>query len=418
MTDLEDRLRQDFRKLADRAQPGAIRPLGIPAPSRRGSIIRWLAPITAVAAVVGVIAGISLAGGAVGHRQAETAAQAGMPPYYVTLNSQVIPPTRLTITATVRSSANGAVLAIVPVVHYRSGQQLSSVWITGAADDRTFAITDGEGLFVLHIAANGRSARLSRVPVRMPFTDTEASVISPDGQQVAVYIDQCATAVLAGRRTSTCHQGIAVVSVATGTGKVWLTPGTGVVGGFPIPFSPSWVNGGRTLLFRWNPVISSNLGLQPDDYRLLNISGPAGDLFADSRPTRWSLTLPRLSPASITLFPAAFLTPDGSAVVTTDYRIVPSDNGGGTITMRVIEISARTSRLIRVLHRATLRFTRNGTSDPELCVVLSLGPRGLHALVQCPGLGRLDGSTFTPLPGPSANVDLQPANSLGGIAAW
>lgn len=59
--------------------------------------------------------------------------------------------------------------------------QACGLWITGAADDRTFAITDGEGLFVLHIAANGRSARLSRVPVRVRYPDTEASVISPNG---------------------------------------------------------------------------------------------------------------------------------------------------------------------------------------------------------------------------------------------
>ncbi len=129
MTDLEDRLRHDFKKLAYRAQPGAVRPLRMPAPSRRGSIIRWLAPVTAVAAVVGVIAAVSLAGGAVGHRQAQTGAQAGMPPYYVSLNAQLIPPSGPTITATVRSSANGAVLTTVPVVHYRIGQSLAGLWI-------------------------------------------------------------------------------------------------------------------------------------------------------------------------------------------------------------------------------------------------------------------------------------------------
>ncbi len=209
------------------------------------------------------------------------------------------------------------------------------------------------------------------------------------------------------------------MSVATGLGKVWLTPGTGVVRAYPIPFSPSWVNGGRALMFRWNPAISSHPAVQPDDFRLLNIAGPAGELLADSRPTRWSLTLPLLPPAGIAFLPSAFVTPDGSAVVTSDYRIVHSDNGGGTLSERIIEISAQTGRLIRVLHRVTLRYGPNGFNVyPKLCAVLSLGPRGLHALVQCPGLGRLDGSTFTPLPGLEPDLDLTPLNVVGGIAAW
>jgi hypothetical protein len=45
-----------------------------------------------------------------------------------------------------------------------------------------------------------------------------------------------------------------------------------------------------------------------------------------------------------------------------------------------------------------------------------MGAVGLHALVQCPGLGRLDDDRFTALPGVS--VSMNGGTGIGGTAAW
>ena len=93
--------------------------------------------------------------------------------------------------------------------------------------------------------------------------------------------------------------------------------------------------------------------------------------------------------------PAELVTADGKAVLT---------SAGSS----VIELSARTGQLLRVLYTA-----KSGRSG---CDVLSLSPSGIHVLVSCPALGRIDGDRFTPLPG-------FPSSSSSGIsgqqaAAW
>ena len=62
MTDLEERLRRDLKELSQRVGPGSVRPLRDPPARRRARAVRWLAPAAAVAAVLGVVAGVSLAG--------------------------------------------------------------------------------------------------------------------------------------------------------------------------------------------------------------------------------------------------------------------------------------------------------------------------------------------------------------------
>ncbi len=86
---------------------------------------------------------------------------------------------------------------------------------------------------------------------------------------------------------------------------------------------------------------------------------------------------------------------------------------------RVVELSARTGRLVRILHVATEHYGAGyfarAAADAD-CQVLSLGAAGLHALVQCPGLGRLDDDRFTALPGIS--VSMNGGTGIGSTAAW
>jgi hypothetical protein len=75
--------------------------------------------------------------------------------------------------------------------------------------------------------------------------------------------------------------------------------------------------------------------------------------------------------------------------------------------------------LLRVLHAATEHYgagwVAHATADAG-CQVLSLGPTGLHALVRCPGLGRLADDRFTALPG--VPVIMNAGTGIGGTAAW
>jgi hypothetical protein len=75
------------------------------------------------------------------------------------------------------------------------------------------------------------------------------------------------------------------------------------------------------------------------------------------------------------------------------------------VTARIIELNARTGKLLRVLHTVTMHGVppnqgmNSATSLDQECNVLSLGPSGVHLLVACYAFGMIDGSVFTPLPG-------------------
>ncbi len=62
MTELEEELSRELNGIAERAKPESIRPLRVPPPRRRSRMMRWLAPVTAAAAVAGLIAGVTVAG--------------------------------------------------------------------------------------------------------------------------------------------------------------------------------------------------------------------------------------------------------------------------------------------------------------------------------------------------------------------
>ena len=412
MTDLEERLSRDLKEFSEQAQPGSIRPLRVPPVRKWSLVVRWLAPVAAVAAVLGVITGVSLVGRSAGRGPAS----AGAPSYYVTLTGAVRGQ-QAVLTATVRDSATGKALTAmaVPVQHTTvrlrtqvttrpqhggtvpvpGGQPPMPSGISAAADGRTFAITDDLGFFLLRVAADGRSAQLSRLPISVSYIVSDTAALSPDGSQLAIDAESCPS--------GGCREGIDVVSLVTGARKTWLGPS---MAGSPL--NPAWVDQGKELMFVWQVGNSPT----PQGYRLLNVAGPGGGLLTASRPM--------VSPPAQHgwYFPGAVLTPDGRALITTDYRNVPGRDGGGTAVLRVVELSARTGRLLRVLHEATVPYSRK---NPALfvdgdCNVLSLSPAGLHALVQCTGFGRLDGSRFTPLPG--IPVTMNAGTGIGGTAAW
>lgn len=377
MTKLEERLRSGMKDYCGRIRPESLTPLSEPALRRRPRAVRWLAPAAAALAVVGVIAGVSLA-----RQPAQqpaflgnpvfVPAGPGMPRYYVTVYETYTSKGVIT-KAEVRDSATGAELTSLTVPTLVIQQTTYGVSITAAGDDRTFVIyqtaspsgTDNiTWLYLLRVAANGRSAKLTKMRIDVPRTLAVDSVaLSPDGRMLAMDELECVT--------HRCQSGIRVVTIKTGEVRTWTTRKTGLPPG--TPYNLSWA-GNTRVVFLW----------QGQGYRLLNVTGPGGNLLAASK--------------RIASPPATRLNGDPMALVTANGRTVITSavsSGTGTVKAGIFELNAATGKLLRVLRTVT----GSASTLDEGCSVVSLAPSGLHLLIACPYFGRLDGSKFTRLPG-------------------
>ena len=212
MNTIEDRLRAAVQAAAGTVAPGSAPPLNLPGQPgrpgrarrpRRSGWPRWVAPLVAAASVIAVIAAsLAITGGGTharprpaaggphtGPRPAapetraeRAAALASVPPYYLTLTGYSGQPHRR---AVIRASATGAVLATVaPPAPYGTFS-----YVSGAADDRTFALgaqrwvpvpagrkgaaarrlnsSAPAKFFLLHFSPAARTARLAALPVPM-----------------------------------------------------------------------------------------------------------------------------------------------------------------------------------------------------------------------------------------------------------
>ncbi len=411
MTDLEERLSRDLKELSERAQPGSIRPLREPRARRRPRAVRWLAPVAAVAAVLGVIAGVSVIGRPGGGAPPPPGSQGPMPRFYVTAwqtyagsnNGRQIP-----TFAVVHSSATGGALATVRVPTLTVSQGATQgPSITAAADDRTFVISEQSDaprinkFYLLRVAADGRSARLSTLPISVPrYLSVTDVALSPDATRLAMDVQHCGTG-------SCQYTGVRVVTIATGAVSTWTTRANGA------PFLVSWA-GDERVAFQWQAGVRRPPAGQQTGYRLLTLTAARRDLLAAT-----AIGSPRAEPTFFV--PRALVTADGNEVVTSTVQNIPDGHGHDTVVAKVIELSARTGQVLRVLHTTTVHGATRGQSGTagqldQGCNVLSLAPTGTHVLVACFAFGRIDGNRFTPLPG-------FPSPSSSGIsgqqaAAW
>jgi hypothetical protein len=384
VTDIEQRLRRDLKEVTERVAPGSIRPLREPRVRRRARVARWLAPVAAVVAVIGVVAGASLVSRSPGGRSADVPSNsvpepAGpMPRFYVLAFVDVIG-SHFVTTAAVHDSATGALLSKVTVPTLLDSQGATEQpSVTAARDDRAFVITEQSGqpnvtkFYLLRVAANGRSVKLSVLHLAVPdYLSVVDDALSPDGTRLAMDVQRC--------NTKTCpYSGIRVVTIATGAASTWVTRLNGE------PSDVSWV-GNRSLAFGWQSSVPSPPPGQQAGYRLLDLSVAGRNLMASR--AIWSTgTKPNQ------ILPDALITQDGSLVITSVAQKIPGERK--TVVWKVVELSAGTGQLVRILHTSTQSSTHG-----EGCNVLSLGPAGVLVLVACPGFGQLDGRRFTALPG-------------------
>ena len=263
MTDLEDRLRHDLKHIPERAQPGSARPPRAPSARRRSGALRWLAPVTATAAVIGIIAGASAADGATVNRQVTGGAPAGVPKYYVALTT--VRPiqdfemrgtrtidwfgllSKANTVATVRDTSTGSVLArLKPPAPY-----LNFVAVSAAASDRTFVLlaqgpgaehqTAPQRFYLLRInpgaATAAKKARLTALPARYSpgLSQVQAMALAPNGRSLAVVLGLLDTK-------------LSVFNLTTGTTRTSPTPLYAVLHQIlPRTFTLSWAPDNKSL---------------------------------------------------------------------------------------------------------------------------------------------------------------------------
>jgi hypothetical protein len=265
----------------------------------------WGAPVLAAAAVVAVaVALVSVKDMPAGHVAPSATAtirpatgttgpdEGGLPGYYVALHpvsGRSGAPAGLIVGDTV----TGKTVAVIAPPAYST-----IVSVSGAADDRTFAVvaapTSGgpgldDGFYLLTITPGGSpAARLTQLPME-PQPGVIAMALSASGKELAV-----ATANRAVTGGPVIRE-LTVYSVATGRpSRSWSTTDTAAIVSDAMPGvqlgqyadqypALTWIDGDRAVAF---PVLSRSGG-SPSRYllevRSVNIAAAGGDLLADSK---------------------------------------------------------------------------------------------------------------------------------------
>ena len=284
------------------APPGASARLRGRAPSPRRRRASWLAPVMAAAAVVAIALTLVIVrdmpdgppqpptSSAPASPTAPVAPIAGVPQYYVT-PGQPAPGTD-SWKLVIGDTFTGRRLATIAPPHGTSWGSM-----TGAADDRTFVVSNtpagdfsAQGVpvtwYLLRITPGEKPGyQLTRlaIPVMKPWC-IEAIGLSGSGKELAMTLVPVPT-------TSNPNPALWVLrtySVATGKplGN-WSVKGTtSLAAGITVPGieSPTlkWVNGDRAVAFYAYDGMSSTGPATPESVRLLNVTGGSGNLIADS----------------------------------------------------------------------------------------------------------------------------------------
>jgi hypothetical protein len=334
---MEDRVRSATRFTA--AAVHSVRPLVLPADDEQPRARnwtrqrRWMAPVTAAAAVIAIAVTLVLVRDA-RNGQPVPATHSGIPQYYVALNDA--PPPGRPVPVVVGDTFTGKRLATVnPPPHS------SFVGVTGAADDRTFVVAtqawpfssqwwpvEPRTWYLLRVApGTDQPARLTRLAIPpTPFgLEVIGMALSPDGTKFAVALEP-------NESENTGPEHLRIYSVATGALlRTWTGP--------PSPIGYDWITGttdnttlfwladGHTVAFDYGIGVHAGI-------RTLDTSRPGNNLLTDSRPA-WS---------------EQRFNSCGRPVATSDGKTVVCVDGGSAAFQ---EYSTATGRLTRTLYQGS-----------------------------------------------------------------
>jgi hypothetical protein len=289
----EDRLRATAQAVTDAMRP--VRPLELPGeqpahvPGGRRSRrwLNWGAPVAAAALVTAMAVTLVLVRQAGGPPPAPVTPTAGgsssplasIPRYYVALAGAG--GTSSGMKAVVGDDRTGRTVA---VLNPSSSQNFYGV--TGAADDRTFVVmnytatTKQTTWYLLRLTPGAANpAQLAKLPIKPLVAHVAGLALSPDGRELAVMW-----------RTATTQTNavtyLAVYSMASGAAlHTWTTRGDNfnVIGGGANAEALSWVNGDRSIDFRWTVFTGGAHPSYTGTVRRIDVTSPGGDLLAGSR---------------------------------------------------------------------------------------------------------------------------------------
>ena len=404
--DLQTELAVAFREQADPVTQTAVDSAGIFGRAVRSRRRRVAVRAASVLAVVAVAAGASvvsqtsrpehspagqppglLLDAAVAAPPSARAAVWGMPRYYVTADHG-------RPVGEVRDAASGKTLSVVPLP---GGIDPKLSQVAAAGDDHTFVLAlfafPRTRFYLMQVAAGGRSARLSSLPIPpLPAgAVADAIAVSPGGRELAVAVQ------FSGGQGGA----VEVMSLATGAVRRWTTSRAGVPGDL------SWADGGRELGFFWQDAGpgSGSPRTSGSGLWLLDTTAPGHNLMSARR-----ILSAHVGSDTVQ---SAVLTPDGSTVIASVVYDGVDHVSRGTVVGGLVELSARTGRPLRTL----LAERAAHSADPgnpgwyiTPPVLVAADATGNHLLVSSDKFGRLDHGRFTALPGI--------APQLATAAAW
>jgi hypothetical protein len=432
----EDRVRAATRARASLV--GQVRPLELPdelpARGRRARRARpardprrwltWGAPLAAAALVTALALALVLLRQAPAPQSppvAPTSASpvpASIPRYYVAL---AYGSKGAGMKAVVGDDQTGRTVAVLTPA---AGQSFDGV--TGAADDRTFVVlnyanaTKQATWYLLRIApGTAHPTQLTKLPIQPVRAQVSGLALSPDGQELAVM-----------RQTSTKTNGgssLVVYSMSSGAVlRTWITKDglNNGYGGSANAEALAWVDGDRSLDFRWTVPPGGPNQNWTYTIRTIDVTAPGGDLLADSRvavhvPPRVTTdkTKTRISDPCLNELTAG----DGTVVCgTTSSAAVSFEEVCSTVPPSLATYSGTTGKRLKVLYQwhGQCLYTYamplwTDSAGRHVITFLFLSEKGIKTSLT-DKVGLVADGRFTPLPtlAVGEGADLDP----GGLA--
>jgi hypothetical protein len=269
----------------------------------------------------------------------------------------------------------------------------------GSADGRHFVVVVSWGrdlpgvaavtLFQLTVSVGGRPGGLRPIGFDNRGVPVIGAALSPDGRMLALTLVH---EFPVGTPLGT----VEVINLASGATRTW----TSQSGPGYWPGTPAWASDSTVVAAWWHGTVGGMIPAQITGILHLDAAAPGGSLVAAPL-VAFSAPVPGLQ--------SAMIAPGGGQVIASSCRA-----GHHTATARVLELSATSGRLVRVLRTQTARFGNDADAQDAVfstCQVLSVTDEGDHLLVQAFAFGRIDNGVFTPLPGTTPRV-------LPVSAAW
>jgi hypothetical protein len=363
-------------------------------PARSTGRWRVLAPALSGISVIAIVLGVTLAGGTQ-QRPSATGGSDALPKFYVTING--LPPKE---TAIVHSTATGRALSWVHLAE-PSGGTVSV--IAAARSDREFYLAasvrqpkSGQlamGILRLSLSADGRSAKVIRLPVYVvdpnvphpvpPFVYDLA--VSPDGRELAAMID---VGTANANFIKPLTELMLIPTHPGGHPAFWRAKTD-----FAYGFNVNWISN-HSVAFVWQDHFKGN----PADFtsrsavRLLNLRTSKHELLNSKVMMQGN--------GALGVIQNAYAAPGGGPIIASLARDTPATGRKGTTLVRLVATSPATGKITKVFASRVLHYRTDTRRylDDDTFSVHGLDASGKDALVEAPRFGMIRNGIFTALP--------------------